>query len=515
MESTARHNQRVIGLGMQILRGSVLSYGSFLTAKLFAFLSTLVLVRLLVPRDFGLVGYSLVVLGLLDVVKNLGITSALIYRQDIPDDDAGEAFVLAVAMGIALFGVCWVIAPAAANFFHDQRVVPVTRVLGLTLVFDALGGVHAALLQKRLRFGRLVIPDVVLSVTKGSVAVLTALLGAGYWSLVWGQLAGVALWTVANWWLCPWWPRLQLRWASARRLLGYGLHILLAGFVGAVILTADNLIVGRVLGARALGLYAVAFTIPQLLMIGLAMAVSNAVFPAFAMLQRDRNTLERQFLRVQHYGALVQVPIGLGICVVTPGLVHALFGPEWWAMVPVMQLLAIFALLQALVWSAGDAFKAVGRPDILWKLGLAQIPVLITTVLIAAHLDGIVGVAIARVVVAAPFTFITWWCVRSALGIRLVAIRQALRIPLLAGAVMFLLTELLALTLTPLLPAAGVLVVQIVVGVAAYCGVVFANEPELRAMVRSWLRRRTPVGPAVPSGPESTLLASARVNDRR
>ena len=363
------NNEAPIGLGRKIMRGTALSYGAFLAAKVIALLSTLILVHVLAPRDFGLVGYALVVLGLLDVVKDLGITTALIYRQDIPDEEAGEAFVLAVVMGLVLFGACWLLAPIAADFFHDPRAVLVTRVLGLTLVLDALGGVHAALLQKHLRFGRLVIPDLVLGLTKGSVAVLTALQGAGYWSLVWGQLAGTALWTLSNWRLYRWWPRLRLQWASARRLLGYGLHILLVDLLGAVILTVDNLIVGRLLGARALGLYAVAFTIPQLVTISLAVAVSTAVFPAFAMLQRDRGTLERHYLAVQHYTALVLVPVGLGLCAVAPALVHSLFRRTWWPMIPVMQLLAIFATVQALAWSAGTTFKAVGRPDILWKLG--------------------------------------------------------------------------------------------------------------------------------------------------
>jgi PST family polysaccharide transporter len=504
MDAVPVNDEPPIRLGTQILRGSALSYGSFLAAKLAAFLSTLVLVHLLAPSDFGLVGYALVVLGLLDVLKNLGITSALIYRQDIPDEEAGEAFVLAFGMGLGLFGICWLVAPTAAGFFHDNRAVLVTRILGLSLVLDALGGIHAALLQKRLRFGRLVIPDVLLGVTKGSVAVLAALLGARYWSLVWGQLAGTAVWTAANWRLYPWWPRLRVRWASARRLLGYGLHILLVDLLGAAILTADSLIVGHLLGSRALGLYAVAFTIPQLLTISLAVAVSSAVFPAFAMLQRDRATLERQYLIVQHYTAIVLVPVGLGLCAVAPALVHTLFRPEWWAMIPAMQLLAIFATLQALAWSAGDTYKAVGRPDILWKLGLAQASAVVAAVLVGAHLDGITGVAVARVAVAIPFTLISWWLVHKVVGVEPRALGRVLRVPLLAGAVMFGIISLLGWILTPLLAPAEVLVVQVVVGIIAYGVLLLSSELELRTIVWGWLRRGPAVAPAAPSGPNPT-----------
>ena len=479
-----------MSLGRRIVRGSALSYCSLLLAKLVAFGSTLILVRLLVPRDFGLVGYALVVLGFLDVVKDLGVTAALIYRQDIPDEDAGEAFVLAVAMALVLFAACWILAPVAATFFHDGRITLITRVLGLTLVLDALGGVHAALLQRRMRFGRFVIPDLIQSFTKASVAIGTALVGAGYWCLVWGQLAGVTASTISYWGLFPWRPRLKVRWASARPLLGYGLQIVLVDILGAFILTIDNLIVGRLLGTTALGLYALAFTIPQMLTIGLAVAVSTAVFPAFASIQRDRPALQRQYLSVQHYTAMVLLPVGVGLFSVAPALVHALYRPAWWPMIPAMQLLAIFAALQGLVWSAGDTYKAVGRPDILWKIGLAQMPVLVAAVVIGAELDGIVGVAVARISVVIPVTLVSLWWVRRVLGIHARAIMEALRVPFIAAGAMLGATELLRWVLTPHLAAAGLLVLQVFVGIVVFVAVVVGIDQDLRARLLGWRQRR-------------------------
>lgn len=487
-------------LGARMTSGSAFVYGSFMATKVAAFVTTLVLVRLLTPRDFGLVGFALVVLGLLDVVKNLGITSALIYRQDIRDEDAGEAFVLAVGMAVILFVACWLVAPLAGSFFRDSRAVLVTRVLGVTLLLDALGGVHSALLQKRLRFKRFVVPDLVLSLSKGSVAVVAAALGAGYWSLVWGQLTGVALWTITNWCLYPWLPRLHLRWASARRLVDYGVHILLVDLLGAVVLTADNLIVGRVLGARALGLYAVAFTIAQFLTISLASAVSSAIFPAFAMVQGDRPTLQRYYLAVQHYTALVLVPVGFGLCSIAPALVHALFGRAWWPMVPVLQLLAISTMLQALAWNAGDTYKSVGRPDILWKQGLVQAPALVGACLLGAHLDGIVGVAIARIVVAVPFAAVSWWWVQRVLALDRLAIAKTMRVPLFVGGVVFGLTELTTWTLAGLLPAGAVLALQILIGTTAYGLLVLRGESDARILLRSWLRPAvSPAGSYTPT----------------
>ena len=135
------------------------------------------------------------------------------------------------------------------------------------------------------------------------------------------------------------------------------------------------------------------------------------------------------------------------------------------------------------------------------EAGLAQAPAVIAAVLIGAHFDGIVGVALARVAVAIPFTLINWWWVRKVLRVELRAIGRAVSVPLLAGAAMFGVTELLAVTLTPLMAPAGVLLVQIAIGGAAYTSLVLASEVELRTALRGWLRRGRAVTPAVPSGP--------------
>src|SRR5205823_14147091 len=134
---------------------------------------------------------------------------------------AGEAFVLSVASGLAFFGLCWMLAPLTATFFHDPRVPALTRMLGFSFIFSGLGGVHAALLQKRLRFGRRFLPDLLQCLIKGVVSVALALHGVGYWSLVWGQLAGIAAATLASWYLLPWRPRLKMHWNSSRPLLGF------------------------------------------------------------------------------------------------------------------------------------------------------------------------------------------------------------------------------------------------------------------------------------------------------
>ena len=143
--------------------------------------------------------------------------------------------------------------------------------------------------------------------------------------MVWGQLCGDAAFTLSCWGLFRWVPRLRLRRATAQTLLSYGLHVALLELIALAVINADEVIVGRQLGSSALGLYSVAYTLAQICTISLASAVSVAVFPAFAIAQYDHAALRSGYLEVLRYTALVLVPVGAGLFVTAPALIHTFF----------------------------------------------------------------------------------------------------------------------------------------------------------------------------------------------
>jgi PST family polysaccharide transporter len=498
-DARAPRGARSVSLGGQILRGGILSYGSFLVSRALVFLSTLVLARLLAPKDFGLVGLALLIVGFLDVAKNLGVTSALIFRQDIADEDADEVFVLNLLSGLVFFGLCWVLSPLAAAFFYDGRVTALTRVLGFSFVLSGLGGVHLAILQRQMNFLRRLMPDLLQSLLKGVVSISLALAGVGYWSLVWGQLAGIAVSTLAAWALWPWIPALTLRWRSARGLLAYGLHITAIDLLGVTVGNIDYVIVGRLLGKTPLGLYTMAYTIPQMLTLSLSIALSRVLFPAYARVKGDPEKLRQGYLSVLRYSTLALVPVGLGLFAVAPALVHTLYNKQWWPAVPALQALAIYASIFAIGWNAGDIWKATGRPDIVWKLTIGQAVVLAPALLLGAHLGGFVGVAVMQIAVVMPYSLVRFWLTRRAIGLRFSAIAAALRVPLMAGLCMLVVCLGLGWVVGARLAPPVVLVAQVALGGGVYALVVHAMDPEIRRQVMAQLgRRRVPMTISVP-----------------
>ena len=475
----------------RIFRGGLLSYGSFLASKLTTFAATLVLARILVPEDFGLVGYALLMLGFLTVLKSVGMGRAMIYRQDLDRDAQGEVFVLSMLFAIVFTAVAWALAPAVAAFFHAPQLTLVARVLSLSFILNALGEAHESQLKKRMQFGRWLVPEVTFSVVRGVVSVGLALAGAGYWSLVWGQLAGDAVHTLTCWTLFPWLPRLRLRRETATTLLRYGLHVALLELIALVVINADEVIVGRRLGTAALGIYALAYALPQILTINLSSAVSVAVFPAFATVQHDLGALRAGYLDVLRWTSLVLAPVGAGLFAIAPAFVHTFYTEPWWPMIPVVQALAIYGAIFAIGWSSGDVWLAIGRPDLQWKLDGAQMVVLVPVLLAGAALGGITGVAVAQVVAILPYSAARFWLVHRTLGLGFGELAERIAVPVTAAAAAAATAIAVRSTAGSSLPDGALLGLQIGVGAVVYASAVLWFDGDLRA--RSLPRsRRTP-----------------------
>ena len=254
-------------LGHRAFTGFLWAAASYAGGRILVFVATLVLARLLVPAEFGLVAFALAVIHYLEYLTDLGLGAALIYRSDAEDPKVSStAFWIGIGGGIVLFGVSWFLAPLLGEIGPDDRVVPLFRVLALYFLFTALGKAHEYLLRRGLEFRRLFWPQFLGGLAKGVVSIALAFEGAGAWSLIIGQLAG-ALCQSAAFWRCPRGgpasPSLGAIWADAALRAG----IVAVGLLGQGARNFDYLVVGAKLGAVALGLYYLAFRLPELVIL--------------------------------------------------------------------------------------------------------------------------------------------------------------------------------------------------------------------------------------------------------
>ena len=387
-------------LGTTTAKAVLWNYVSFAAGKVLVLVTMAVLARLLTPEDFGIVGFATLVVAYLAVLKDLGLGAALIQRRDDVEESAETVFVANLVLGAILTTGVALAAPLVAGFFREPLVTPLLRVLSFTFILEALGSIQLVLLRRNMDFRRKLIPDVGRSVVKGVVSIAAAATGFGVWALVWGQLAGVIASVILSWTVLPWHPRLRIHRHLLPSLMRFGGPLIITDIQYAIWANLDYVVVGRLLGDTALGVYTLAYRLPELLVQSVWRVLAQAVFPFFSSIQRDLALLRKGFLATIRYTQVVIVPLCFGLFIAAEPAVGALFGDQWNAAVPVLRLMAVFSLVGSIGVNAGDVYKALGRSDVLAKLAIIELVALVPSLIIGAH-HGIVGVAWAHAIVAA------------------------------------------------------------------------------------------------------------------
>lgn len=472
-------------LSRKAVQGTLWTYLSYASGKALTFVSTVILARLLLKEDFGVAGYALVVISFLNVLTDIGVGAALIYHHD--DEEAIDtAFWLGLISGGLLFVLTWLLAPAVGEFFHDVRAVPLTRAMGLTFPFSAIGNTHDALLRRRLRFGRKFVPDIAKAFIKGSTSIVLALAGMGAWSLVIGQLAGAASASAAFWVVIPWRPSFRFSRRAARALLSYGTNIIIVDALAIMLQNADYVFIGRFLGATALGVYTIAFRVPEILIVRFCTMIGIVIFPIFAKVRDDRALLGNGFLLTLRYVAMITVPLSLGTALVAEPFVLAVFTDKWAEAIPVLRAIAFYALFLSLSYNAGSVYKAQGRPQLLAKLAGLRVTLLLPALYWAVTGPGTVAaVGWSHAAVALVSGGINLAVASRMLRIPVAALFAALR-PTVIGSLLMALAVLVTLSIAGEAGAWLQLAFAVIVGGLVYGAVQWWLQTEnLRAAGRT------------------------------
>jgi O-antigen/teichoic acid export membrane protein len=454
------------------LQGTFWAYVSTYGGKVLAFVTTAILARLLLKEDFGIAGYALIVIGFLETINGLGVGSALIYFP-VDMERNSSAFWLGLSIGILLFVAAWFVAPLVGIFFNDVRAVSVTRVLALTFPLSAFGIIHEAILRKNLAFKTKAIPDFVRTLSKGVISVVLAVLGFGAWSLIIGQLTGVVFSVIAYWGVVSWRPSFQIAPKYLQPLISYGFSIVSVNTLGVIIHNADYLLVGRYLGAAALGVYTLAFRVPDLLIGQFADIMGQVLFPVYSRMAGDSDLIKRGLFVTLRYVSLITVPIGLGLAVIAEPFVLTFFTNRWAEVIPIMAIISIASVLNSLSYNFGDVYKAKGQPEVLTKLSIFRAVVLLPSLwwAVAGH-GTLLAVSWAVAFVSFIGTVSQILVAKFVIGMSVRGILDALRPAILSGVVMALVVYGALVFLNGLAPLLQ-MIMAVCVGLFVYAGMLW------------------------------------------
>jgi O-antigen/teichoic acid export membrane protein len=409
--------------------------GSQIAAQLVAWCSTLAVIRLLDPSDYGLFAMTQVVLAFLNFLNGYGFASALVQDREIDERKIAQAFgmMLLVNAGIAL--IQFALAPIAADYYRQPVVGDLLRLQALIFLATPFIAVPQALLVRQLDFKHPAIANLSAAFVSATVALACALGGLGVWTLVYAPLAlfwtrALVLVIAARFFVLP-----SFRFAGAGRMFKFGMTLLGGYFFWTVLTQADVFIAARFLSAHDLGLYAEALFLTTIIAAKFVPPLNEVAFPAYARIQDDPAALTAAFLKAVRLIMLVTCPLYLGLAVVADDAVALVLGPKWLEMAPLVAVLAFAMPMFTLYSLFGPAVTALGRTGITMKSGMIGAVVMPAAFLIGIRW-GAAGLAWAWVLAFPIVPVAAFVQARRPLGLSVRGIAGALAPGLAASAAM-------------------------------------------------------------------------------
>ncbi|MEJ2606513.1 MAG: lipopolysaccharide biosynthesis protein, partial [Anaerolineales bacterium] len=361
-----------------------------------SFLVFLTLSRFLGAEDFGLVSMATALVVFADNIIDLGFTQALIQREKIDKDHIDSAFwtVIILGCGLTLMGILG--SSTIAVIYNEPRVAKVLAWISISIMFSALGKIQWGILQRSLAFDKLAIRTFISELIGGVVGIMMALQGYGVWSLVGRNLSRDFTGMLVIWKMSNWRPGFRFSIKHFKHLFPFGANIIGNRLMEYSNRYVDQLFIGSILGAAALGYYTVGLRLYQLMLSLFLQSVSSVSFPVFSRLQEDFERLKRSFYQVTKFACLISFPIFIGMALVTPNIILTFFGQKWVPSIPVMQLFSLLGIVEVINYLGSSLLVATGK--VTWKLGLTSINALINAIaiLITVH-TGIIAVTTAQV----------------------------------------------------------------------------------------------------------------------
>jgi PST family polysaccharide transporter len=353
-----------------------------------------VLARILTPADYGIVGMVAVFIGLAQVFKDGGLAMGTIQRDEISAEQISTVFWMNVAL-LGIVGLAVVAAgPLLAAFFRQPELAPVTAVLGLAFIVNGLSVQHDALLRRHMRFTAVAITQVVPLVLSLATSITLALLGWGYWALVAGTVVVAISSTALSYILCPWIPGWVRRGTGALHLLRFGGDLTAFNVFDYFAQNADNILVGRVIGASALGLYSKAYSLFVLPMTQIRVPLSGVAMPVLSSLKSQPERYRRYYRKFLGAVAFATLPLSVYCVLQGDFLIALLLGPKWAGAAPVFRILALASIVQAPASTRGLVLISLGRSRRFLWLGVVNSIVMVIAFVIGLRW-GITGVAAA------------------------------------------------------------------------------------------------------------------------
>lgn len=430
------------------------------------FIIQILLARLLLPEQYGIIAIVTVFITLAQVFVQSGFNTALIQKKGADEVDFSSVLYLSLTVAALLYVIIFFSAPFIANFYIQPLLVPVLRVLSLTLFVGAFNSIQNAFVARNLLFKKLFISSLGAAVISGSISVVIAYLGWGVWALVAQQLINQATVAIILWFTVKWRPRLLFSFKRVKTLFSFGSKLLVSSLIDTLYSDLRTLIIGRLYAPSMLGFYNKGQQFPQLIVTNINGSIQSVMLPTMSAHQDNKKRVKMIMRRAIVTSSFLIFPMMVGLAVVAEPLIKTILTDKWISSVPFLQIFCFSFALWPIHTANLQAVNALGRSDIFLKLEI--IKKIVGLVILGISLPfGVYAIALGQVVSGIISTFVNAYPNKQLLDYsyteQWLDIMPSLLTAIIMGGVVYLFNFL---KLAPW----HILILQVFVGIILYIG---------------------------------------------
>lgn len=448
----------------KIFSGFFWKFNEQISSQLVTFIISIVLARILTPKDYGIVALINVFISLADVFVTSGFGSALIQKKDADDVDFSTIFYISEIFSIVVYMFLFFIAPYIADFYNNTDLTVIVRVLALKLPLSAFNAIQQAYVSKKMLFKKIFISTTVSSIISGIVGIIVAYLGYGIWALVVQYILNTIIISIALFVQLDWHPQLKFSWASGKPLLSYGWKIIATSFIGTFFNQLRTLLLGKMYTPAELAFYNRGQKFPELVSQNIDGTISTVLFPAISEFNDDLSKVKSMIRRSLRISTFIIMPIMFGMAATSKPIILILLTDKWISSVPYMQYLCIAGAFGTISNTNMQAISAIGRSDVLLKLELVKKPLYLILLLIGLRIS-VLAVAYTMLIYTIYSTVMNMSPNRKLLNYKFKEQVSDILPALSLSLIMFLVVDSLTLLNLPMMI---IFIIQIVVGIVIY-----------------------------------------------
>ena len=474
---------------MTVISNLVWRFAERCGAQLVSFIVSIVLARILAPEDYGTIALVTVFTAILQVFVDSGLGTALIQKKDADEIDFSSVFYFNFVVCLILYLGMFAAAPFIADFYGDVTLVPVIRILSLTIVISGVKGIQQAYVSRNMLFKRFFFSTIGGTIFSAVLGIAMAYAGFGIWALVAQQLSNTFIDTLILWITVRWRPTKSFSWTRLKYLLSFGWKLLVSSLLDTAYNNLRNLIIGKMYSSSDLAFYNQGDKFPKVIVTNINASIDSVLLPTMSSAQDDKERVKQMTRRAIKTSTYVMAPLMMGLAFCAEPIVSLVLTDKWLPCVPFLRSFFITYMFWTVHTANLNAINAMGRSD--WFLRLEIIKKIMgMTILLSTMWFGVMAMAYSLLLSSVLSQIINSWPNRKLLGYGyLEQVRDfapGILLAVIMGICVYFISFLHLSTIVTLL-------IQFIVGAAIYIGVSAILKLEefeyLLGMVKSFLKK--------------------------